>query len=74
LPAADCAVTEWCQRATEMLVNTCPTGVSHHPALSVPCGRSDGLPIGMMLIGRHFDEATIYRAAHAFEQTGFAQA
>ncbi len=74
LPAADCAVTEWCQRATEMLVNTCPTDVSHHPAISVPCGRSDGLPIGMMLIGRHFDEATIYRAAHAFEQTGFAQA
>jgi amidase len=56
-----------------MLVNTCPTDVSHHPAISVPCGSVDGLPIGMMLIGRHFDEATIYRAALAFEQTGFAQ-
>lgn len=73
LPAADCSVTEWCRRATEMLVNTCPTDVSHHPAISVPCGSVDGLPIGMMLIGRHFDEATIYRAALAFEQTGFAQ-
>jgi amidase len=31
---------------------------------------SDGLPIGLMLIGKHFDEATIYRAAYAFEQTG----
>jgi amidase len=29
----------------------------------------DGLPMGMMLIGRHFDEPTIYRAAHAFEQS-----
>ena len=73
LPPADCSVTEWCRRATEMLVNTCPTDVSHHPALSLPCGKVDGLPIGMMLIGKHFDEATIYRAAHAFEQTGAAQ-
>jgi len=74
LPAADCSVSEWCRRATEMLANTCPTDVSHHPAISIPCGASDGLPIGMMLIGRHFDEATLYRAACAFEQTGFAQA
>lgn len=73
LPAPGCSVTEWVQRATEMLVNTCPTDVSHHPALSLPCGMSDGLPVGLMLIGRHFDEATIYRAAHALEQTGIAQ-
>ena len=38
--------------------------------MSVPCGLSDGLPVGMMLVGKHFDEATIYRAAHAFEQGG----
>ena len=30
----------------------------------------DGLPVGLMLVGRHFDEMTIYRAAHAFEQAG----
>ena len=29
----------------------------------------DGLPIGMMLVGKHFDESTIYRVAHAFEQS-----
>ena len=29
---------------------------------------SDGLPVSMMLVGKHFDEPTIYRAAHAFEQ------
>lgn len=73
LPAPDCGIAEWVLRATEMLANTCPTDVSHHPAISIPCGRSDGLPVGLMLIGRHFDEATIYRAAHAFEQTGAAQ-
>jgi amidase len=38
--------------------------------MSVPCGVSDGLPVGMMLVGRHHDETTIYRAAHAFEQAG----
>jgi amidase len=31
---------------------------------------SDGLPIGLMLVGRPWDEATIFRAAHAFEQSG----
>ena len=73
LPEVGCSVTEWVRRATETLTNTCPTDVSHHPAISVPCGFSQGLPVGLMLIGRHFDEATIYRAAHAFEQTGIAQ-
>ena len=35
--------------------------------MNVPCGMVDGLPIGAMLIGKHYDEATIYRAAYAFE-------
>jgi amidase len=50
------------------LGNTSAFDVTHHPAMSVPCGMSDGLPVGMMLVGRHWEEATIYRAAHAFEQ------
>ena len=49
--------------------NTQPFDHTHHPALSLPCGLSDGLPVGMMLVGRHFEEATLYRAAHAFEQS-----
>lgn len=55
--------------AFEMTNNTCPFDISHHPAMSVPCGLVDGLPVGMMIVGRHFDEATVYRAAYAFEQT-----
>jgi len=40
------------------------------PALSLPCGFDrDGMPIGMQLIGKHFDEATILRVAHAYEQS-----
>jgi amidase len=37
--------------------------------MSVPCGTVDGLPVGMMLIAKHWDEATIYRGAYAFEQS-----
>lgn len=70
LPAPGCSVTEWCRRATEMLANTCPTDATHHPAISLPCGMSDGLPVGLMLIGKHFDEAMLYRIAYAFEQSG----
>ncbi|MEW6442448.1 MAG: Asp-tRNA(Asn)/Glu-tRNA(Gln) amidotransferase subunit GatA [bacterium] len=39
------------------------------PGISVPCGMSrDGLPIGLQILGRHFDEGTVLRAAFAFEQ------
>jgi amidase len=69
LPAADCPRELYMQRAHEMLANTAPFNSTHHPALSIPCGNGEGLPIGMMLIGRHFDEATLYRAAFAYEQS-----
>lgn len=49
--------------------NTCQFNTTGHPAMSMPCGMRDGLPIGLMLVGRHFAEATIYQAAHAFEQS-----
>jgi aspartyl-tRNA(Asn)/glutamyl-tRNA(Gln) amidotransferase subunit A len=39
------------------------------PGISVPCGETrEKLPIGMQILGRHFDEATILRVAHAYEQ------
>ena len=50
-------------------LNTCQFNATGHPAISIPCGRIDGLPAGLMLVARHFDEKTLYRAAHAFEQT-----
>jgi aspartyl-tRNA(Asn)/glutamyl-tRNA(Gln) amidotransferase subunit A len=40
------------------------------PGISIPCGfTSTGLPIGLQLLGRHFDEESIFRAAHAYEQS-----
>jgi len=41
--------------------------VSGHPAITIPCGRKDRLPIGMMLVGRHFEEATLIRLTSAIE-------
>ena len=39
------------------------------PGISVPCGENqEGLPIGLQMLGRHFDEATVLRVAHAYEQ------
>jgi amidase len=39
--------------------------------MNVPCAMSGGLPVGMMLVGRHADEATVLRAADAFERQVF---
>ncbi len=70
LPAAEASTEEVVARGLEMINNTAPFDVSGHPAMTVPCGFSEGLPVGMMLVGRKWDEKTILRAAHAFEQTG----
>ena len=56
--------------ALNMQQNTCPFDVSGHPAFTVPCGKMTGLPVGMMLVGRHFEELTLIRLAQAFETSG----
>ncbi|CDO04265.1 Glutamyl-tRNA(Gln) amidotransferase subunit A [Oceanobacillus picturae] len=48
---------------------TIPVNLAGVPGISVPCGFSEqGLPIGLQIIGKHFDESTVFRAAHAFEK------
>ncbi|QLG72934.1 hypothetical protein HG535_0E00180 [Zygotorulaspora mrakii] len=56
--------------------NTCPFNISGHPALNLPIGMlpaknspSSKLPVGMQIIGKYFDESTIYTAAYAWEQS-----
>ena len=56
-------------RAFEMLANTAPFDVTGQPAMSLPCGMSDGLPIGCMLVAKDYKETTIYRAAQAYERS-----
>ena len=70
IPGKDATPQEITRRSWEPTRNTCPFNVTGHPAISVPCGMEDGRPIGLMLIGRHYAEDTIYRAAAAFEQSG----
>ncbi|WP_321430275.1 Asp-tRNA(Asn)/Glu-tRNA(Gln) amidotransferase subunit GatA [uncultured Methanolobus sp.] len=49
-------------------VNTVPINLAGVPSISVPCGLADGMPVGLQIIGKHFDENTIIKAAYSFEQ------
>ncbi len=49
-------------------VCTLPVNIAGIPAISIPCGFADSLPAGLQIIGRPFDESTIFKVAHAYEQ------
>jgi amidase len=51
-------------------LNTPQFDLTGHPALSVPCGQLDGLPVGMMIVGRMGNDATVLQAGYSFEQLG----
>ena len=68
LVADDAPREEYIARALEMIVNTAPFDVTGHPATSVPAGLVDGLPAGLMIVGREFEDATCLRVAYALEQ------
>jgi amidase len=63
-PLADLMQHSW-----EQITNTCPFNITHHPAISLPCGFGEGdRPVGLMLIAKHWQESTLYRVADAFER------
>ena len=66
---ADASLEQVMEQTLNAIFNTCQFDATGHPGMSIPCGERDGLPIGMMLVGKHCDEPTIYRVAHAFEQS-----
>lgn len=68
IPGPDAPRQEVLVRALEMLANTGPLDVSGHPACNVPAGLANGLPTGMMIMGKRYDDATVLRVAHAYEQ------
>jgi amidase len=67
LPGPGASREEQLARSLEMIANTAPIDVSGHPAISVPAGLSDGLPVGLMIIGRHFEDARCLQVARAYE-------
>ncbi|GAB2923378.1 amidase [Rhodococcus aerolatus] len=67
VPDLGAPVGERVAAALGNLHNTAPFDVTGSPALSVPCGLADGLPVGAMFVGRRFDDATVLRAGAAYE-------
>ena len=68
LPAAERVLRGWSN-----LNNTYPTDMTGHPAISIPLAEAGGLPVGVMLIGRHFDDARLLALAATCERAlGFA--
>lgn len=67
-PERDPDSTQYDRLREEPVVdNTTPFNRTGHPAVSVPAGRADGLPVGIMLVGGRFDDATVLNAAAALE-------
>jgi amidase len=67
LPDPDASIETKVQVANEPLYNTAPFDVTGHPALSLPVGLSEGLPVGLMIVGRPWQETTVLAAAYALE-------
>ncbi|XP_033114005.1 amidase-like isoform X2 [Anneissia japonica] len=67
IPAKGASITTLSESGKN-LTNTFTFNVTGHPALSINAGFIDCLPVGMMLVGRMFDERTLLRVAHAYEQ------
>jgi amidase len=67
LPGPEATIEQRFALAVGTVVNTAPFDLTGHPAITIPCGRVDGLPAGLMLIARRGGEAALYRAASAIE-------
>ncbi len=70
IPENDAPLKERAFYALNMIHNTCQFDLTGHPAISVPCAVSDDLPVGFMIVGRHFEDATVLQVAAALESAG----
>jgi amidase len=62
-PRPRCSREEYIERAPKMGANAGQFDIVSDPAMNIPCGISEGLPVGMVLVGRLGDYATVLRAA-----------
>ncbi len=72
LPTEPLTSVEYQKLAFEMHDNNCAMNLTGHPALSIPCGTLNGLPVGILLIGRHLDDHLLLRVAQKFQEEVFA--
>jgi amidase len=70
IPDTDAPTAERVGVSLNMIHNTACINLTGHPAISVPCGMSDGLPVGFQIVGKHFDDLTVLRVADAVEKLG----
>lgn len=68
LPAEGASREEISDRALEHFGNTAAFDISGNPAITVPAGLVEGLPSGLEIVGRHFEDATVLKLAHAYER------
>jgi len=70
LEIGDAKTTAFADDAVRLAIirHTAPWSLVGYPAASVPCGFVDGLPVGLCVVGRRLDDATVLRACHAFQQ------
>ncbi|MCE2488333.1 MAG: hypothetical protein J4F42_22700 [Desulfurellaceae bacterium] len=69
MPEEELSPYEFLSIFANMIHNTGSFNATGHPALTVPCGEHEGLPIGLQLVGRHFEDDVLLRAAYAYEQS-----
>ena len=69
IPSLDADFGEYMSKALSMINNTPQFNLTGHPAISVPCGADDDLPIGCQIVGRHFEDLTVLRVADALEKS-----
>lgn len=74
IPSSDAPVDEYVARALEMIPNTSVSNVTGNPDLTIPVARGQGMPVGMSLVGKQWDEATLLRVGRTYERHvgGFA--
>jgi amidase len=72
-PDANATLEEFMNHSLGMIGNTCAFDITGHPAISIPCTPAGELSVGMMLVGRHYDEGTLYRVANSYEHSSMRQ-
>ena len=74
IPSSDAPIDEYVARALEMIPNTAVSNVTGNPDLTIPVAAGGGMPVGMSIVGRQWDERTLIRVGRAYEKLvgGFA--